>query len=129
VRVRRAEALSGGIVDIETVTPRDFLFETIMMGLRLAEGVPISRIDGRFGPTIAARVRRLWRALPRTAGARIVGGRLLLSRSGWLAQNRLLADLTEALPDVRSVNWPERERKRRSAVAGTPRFRSSRAID
>jgi oxygen-independent coproporphyrinogen-3 oxidase len=107
VRVSRPNALRGGVVKTEGVRPADFLFETMMMGLRLAEGVPVRRIEARFGSTVAVRVRRLWQALPRTAGARIVDERLVLSRSGWLAQNRLLVSLTESLPEVEDVVWPE----------------------
>ena len=41
--------LEGCEPAVEEVPPRDFLFENLMMGLRLAQGVPVSRIRGRFG--------------------------------------------------------------------------------
>ena len=47
---------NGAIIDVAETTKRDRLLETLMLGLRLAEGVSLSRISQEFEPQTVAKI-------------------------------------------------------------------------
>lgn len=92
----------------ERITPKEFLFETLMLGWRLREGVECDRFERRFGQPLPDLVPALW---PRWQGLGYIqedAARYALTGAARLALNRRLVELQEALEQVemRQVLWP-----------------------
>lgn len=83
-----------GAKDSEPVPPDARLTELLMMGLRLAEGVPLARVEAETGRPLAAQVDtdRL-RRLERQGFLETDGGRLRATEAGRARLNALLAAL------------------------------------
>ena len=85
----------GAIVDVLTNTPKDILLETLMLGLRLAEGVNLSPIGEQFGiNTVAA----IWNCLEPYYNSGLVekigaNSLRLTDPEGFLLSNTMLAEL------------------------------------
>lgn len=98
-------------LEVERVSPREFLFETLMMGLRLSDGIAAAAFLDRFGTGLPALLPGLWSRwgegglLTRIPGGGHEGGgeeRYALSFRGHMLLNRLLIELQEeiyALPE------------------------------
>jgi oxygen-independent coproporphyrinogen III oxidase len=104
-------------MEVEEIAPRDFLLETLMMGLRLQEGIRCDSFEARFGRTFESVFPALWdawvekgMAVPHTAPGwgEASGGALRLSDRGRLLLDGLLKELAERLPslDGLAVRWP-----------------------
>ena len=120
--------LAGAEPQVEEVGPRDFFFETLMMGLRQAKGVPMSVIQGRFGDEALAWLLETWSKLGRSNGTRVRSGRLTLTRHGWLLLSGFLARLLwefQGLHVERRPNWPDGRSRGLAAVAPQPGARST----
>lgn len=101
------DALWG--MEVEAIQPSDFLIENLMMGLRLAAGIPTDRLQRRFGRGFQELFPGLWErwvhrglALPvEVAGGHPVGlgprvgPRLRLTEAGRLILNSLMAEVAE----------------------------------
>ncbi len=91
---RYCEALEGGVLPVDTVeelTPRQRLGERLMLGLRLADGVPAVWLEERLASDAALRARADgWRD-----GGFLVeeGGRVRLTEAGFLVSDALFVDL------------------------------------
>jgi oxygen-independent coproporphyrinogen-3 oxidase len=94
---------------VETVTPREFLFEHLMLGLRLREGVSRDRFRGRFAASIPALFPGLWASWERR-------GLVVPDREAWRLTDRgrfildsLLLEAQEALgklsPGAFKFDW------------------------
>lgn len=98
---------------IECVSPRDFLFETLMMGLRLTRGIAIDDLESRFGASFATLFPGLWERWLEQGLALQVTDRLRLSSEGILLLDRLLGQVMDRLDDPRldqlRVEWPSSE--------------------
>jgi oxygen-independent coproporphyrinogen-3 oxidase len=97
-------------IETELVGPADFLLECIMMGLRLAAGIPEERLRSRFGRGFSDFFPGLWEAWVARGLALPPDGSLKLSTDGLLILDRLLREVVEKLheapiKDLR-VKWP-----------------------
>jgi oxygen-independent coproporphyrinogen-3 oxidase len=81
----------------EHVSKRDFLFETLMMGLRLRSGIPRELFIRRFGGPLEAMIPRLWSEWKDRGLATRISSRYALNRKGRLILNPLLLELAEEL--------------------------------
>lgn len=89
---------SGGIIDCEVTPPQEVLLETLMLGLRLAEGVSLSMLVGKFGEDQVKEIYKCLQPYLDKGWVEIVEGRLCLSDpQGFLFSNVVLADLFEQL--------------------------------
>jgi oxygen-independent coproporphyrinogen-3 oxidase len=84
---------------VERVPIRDFLFETLMMGLRLKRGIPIELFSERFGRSPEILIGGLWQEWRRRKLARSSHNYLALSARGRLHLDSLLVELSEYLDD------------------------------
>jgi len=91
----------------EAVSPEDFLFETLMMGLRLAEGVPVSLFHRRFGAGLEEILPGLWEGWVGRGAARPIDARLALSDSGRMMLDGLLGEIPQQkVGRSLDVSWP-----------------------
>jgi oxygen-independent coproporphyrinogen-3 oxidase len=81
----------------EAISRKEFLFETLMMGLRLRAGVPRELFIQRFGKPLEAMIPRLWSEWKERGLATRNAGHYSLNRRGRLILNPLLLELAEEL--------------------------------
>jgi coproporphyrinogen III oxidase-like Fe-S oxidoreductase len=97
-------------MEIEGVGPRDFLLENLMMGLRLAAGIPAAVLRHRFGTGFDDHLAGLWARWTEGGLAEEPGTHLRLTETGRLLLDRLLGEAAEMLsgPGMESirVSWP-----------------------
>ncbi len=97
-------------IETELISPADFLLETIMMGLRLAGGIPEAGLRSRFGRGFSELFPGLWEGWVARGLALPLQGSLRLSPGGILLLDRLLGDVVDRLPDAArsglGVSWP-----------------------
>ncbi len=92
---------------LETVSPSDFLLETLMMGLRLDEGISAAAFVRRFGRDFKEIFPGLWEAWVSRGAARPAGERLALSNSGRMMLDGLLSELPpQGNEHGLKVSWP-----------------------
>ncbi|WP_445635214.1 radical SAM family heme chaperone HemW [Nostoc sp. DSM 114161] len=85
---------SGAAIDCEVTPPKEVLLETLMLGLRLAEGVNLAA----FGQQKVEEICRYLRSYFERGWVEIVGERLRLTDpQGFLFSNVVLAELFEKL--------------------------------
>lgn len=82
---------------VERVPIRDFLFETLMMGLRLKRGIPMALFSERFDQSPEILIGGLWQEWRRRKLARSSHNYLALSARGRLHLDSLLVELSEYL--------------------------------
>ena len=95
----RGQAESWGL-QRETVTPREFLFEHLMLGFRMRRGVDAGRFSARFGASLPELLPRLWDSW---RGRNLVAGESKswrLSDSGRFILDSLLLEVQEALENL-----------------------------
>ena len=94
----------------EIISPAEFLLETLMMGLRLADGIPADRLEQRFGVGFEGIFPGLWAMWVERGLALPPGDRLRLSEQGRLLLDPLLGEVARRTRDTRlsqlSVRWP-----------------------
>jgi len=83
-------------MEVEQILPKDFLFEILMMGLRLREGVSRESFRLRFGTTLEALIPELW---SQWQGRDLIatGSNYALNDKGRLILDSLLLELGCAL--------------------------------
>ncbi len=95
---------------VEPVAPSEFLLENLMMGLRLAEGMPATRLGERFGRSFEDLFPGLWTAWVERGLAHPVDERQRLSEQGRLLLDSLLSEVAARLQEPRlpplEVHWP-----------------------
>lgn len=82
---------------VERVPIRDFLFETLMMGLRLERGIPVKLFSRRFSRSPEILIGGLWQEWQQRGLARSIHNYLALSARGRLYLDSLLIELSEYL--------------------------------
>ncbi len=97
-------------MELEAVSDRDFLLETLMMGLRTRYGIERAAFQRRFGFDFDALFPGLWNEWADEGLAESGADRLAFTQKGRLLLNRLLAAVEERvhsdkLPHLR-VEWP-----------------------
>ena len=88
---------------VERVSSRDFLFETLMMGLRLKRGIPVVLFSKRFNQSPEILIGGLWQEWRRRKLARSCHNYLALSARGRLHLDSLLVELSEYLDTRRHI--------------------------
>lgn len=84
----------GCVIDCEVTPPNEVLLDTLMLGLRLAEGVSLSNLTAEFGEAKVAEIHKCLRSHFAQGLVEVVEGRLRLSDpQGFLFSNVVLADL------------------------------------
>lgn len=89
---------AGGVIDCNLPPPEEVLLETLMLGLRLAEGVSLVALASAFGEQKVEEICRCLRSYFEKGWVEVGGGRLRLSDpQGFLFSNVVLAKLFEKL--------------------------------
>ena len=89
---------TGNLIDCEVTPPQEVLLETLMLGLRLAEGVSLSSLAEAFGEEKVEEICRCLQPYFNKGWVEVVGERLRLSDpQGFLFSNVVLAELFEKL--------------------------------
>jgi coproporphyrinogen III oxidase-like Fe-S oxidoreductase len=82
------------VIDCEVTPPDEVLLDTLMLGLRLAEGLSLSKLTAEFGEAKVAEIHQCLRSHFAQGWVEVVEGRLRLSDpQGFLFSNVVLADL------------------------------------
>ncbi len=89
---------SGGVIDCQVTPPEEVLLETLMLGLRLAEGVSVAMLAQKFGEDQVKKIYKCLQPYLDQGWVKVVGGRIGLSDpQGFLFSNVVLADLFDQL--------------------------------
>jgi oxygen-independent coproporphyrinogen-3 oxidase len=89
---------SGSIIDCEVTTPDEVLLETLMLGLRLAEGVNLQILTEQFGEDKIDKILQILQPFSDKDWVQLLDGRLQLhDPDGFLFSNVVLAELFEKL--------------------------------
>jgi oxygen-independent coproporphyrinogen-3 oxidase len=102
--------LGGRGIEVETVGSREFVLETLMMGLRRVDGIGRASFKHRFGCSLDDLAPGLWRRWEAGGLALADPSRLRLSDRGFLLLDALLrelaVELADAAPRPIDVRWP-----------------------
>ncbi|MEH1916153.1 radical SAM family heme chaperone HemW [Nostoc sp.] len=89
---------AGGVIDCDVIPPKEVLLETLMLGLRLAEGLSLAALAEAFGEAKVEEICRYLQLYFEKGWVEIVEGRLrLIDPQGFLFSNVVLAELFEKL--------------------------------
>ncbi|NDJ23824.1 coproporphyrinogen III oxidase [Nostoc sp. B(2019)] len=89
---------AGGVIDCEVTPPEEVLLETLMLGLRLAEGVSLAMLAEKFGEQKVEEICKCLQPYFDRSWVEVIEGRLRLSDpQGFLFSNVVLAELFEKL--------------------------------
>lgn len=89
---------AGGVIDCDVTPPKEVLLETLMLGLRLAEGVSLAALTEAFGEEKVEEICRCLQPYVDKGWVEVGGGRLrLIDPHGFLFSNVVLAELFEKL--------------------------------
>ncbi|MBR8840266.1 MAG: coproporphyrinogen III oxidase [Stigonema ocellatum SAG 48.90 = DSM 106950] len=84
----------GGVIDCEVTPPNEVLLDTLMLGLRLAEGVSLAALVEDFGEEKVEEIHQFCGVYSEKGWVEVVEGRLRLSDpEGFLFSNVVLAEL------------------------------------
>ncbi len=88
----------GSVINCEITTPHEVLLETLMLGLRLAEGVNLQKLTEQFGKNKIEQVLQVLQPYIEKSWVQVVDGSLQLhDPDGFLFSNVILAKLFETL--------------------------------
>jgi oxygen-independent coproporphyrinogen III oxidase len=110
VRLSNPKSLAPAEPEIEVLSARDFLLENLMMGLRLADGIPVDQLQSRFGRGFEELFPGLWERWMADGAALPVQSHLRLTPRGMLILDTLLGQVAgqvsrEDLPALDLI-WP-----------------------
>jgi putative oxygen-independent coproporphyrinogen III oxidase len=89
---------TGGVIDCDVTPPKEVLLETLMLGLRLAEGLSLVVLAEAFGEEKVEEICRCLQEYFDQGWVEVTGGRLrLIDPQGFLFSNVVLAHLFEKL--------------------------------
>ena len=89
---------NGSIIDCEVTATHEVLLETLMLGLRLAEGIDLQMLTEQFGENQIEQVYRVLQPYFKKGWVQVVDGKLQLhDPDGFLFSNVVLAELFEKL--------------------------------
>ncbi|WP_414565803.1 MULTISPECIES: radical SAM family heme chaperone HemW [unclassified Anabaena] len=89
---------AGGVIDCEVTPPEEVLLETLMLGLRLAEGLSLADLSNKFGEAKVEEIYRYLQPYLDQGWVNVTEERLQLSDpQGFLFSNVVLAELFEKL--------------------------------
>lgn len=91
---------NGAVIACEITPPEEELLETLMLGLRLAEGLSLVTLTEKFGKEKVEEIHQCLRPYFAQGWVKVVGGNLRLTDpNGFLFSNVVLARLFEKLGD------------------------------
>lgn len=89
---------AGAVIDCDVTPPKEVLLETLMLGLRLAEGLSLAALAEAFGEEKVEEICRCLRLHFEKGWVEVAEGRLrLIDPQGFLFSNVVLAELFEKL--------------------------------
>ncbi|MHC5723710.1 MAG: radical SAM family heme chaperone HemW, partial [Nostoc sp.] len=89
---------AGGAIDCDVTPPKEVLLETLMLGLRLAEGVSLAALAEAYGEEKVEEICRCLKPYVDQGWVEVGAGRLrLIDPHGFLFSNVVLAELFEKL--------------------------------
>jgi putative oxygen-independent coproporphyrinogen III oxidase len=89
---------AGGVIDCDVTPPKEVLLETLMLGLRLAEGLSLAALVEAFGEEKVEEICRCLQGYFDKGWVEVTEGRLrLIDPQGFLFSNVVLAQLFEKL--------------------------------
>jgi oxygen-independent coproporphyrinogen-3 oxidase len=89
---------TGCVIDCEVTPPAEILLDTLMLGLRLAEGVSLTALTHQFGQQQIEAIHKCLQPYIAKGWVEVVDDRLrLLDPEGFLFSNVVLADLFNQL--------------------------------
>ncbi|MBD2243266.1 radical SAM family heme chaperone HemW [Nostoc sp. FACHB-888] len=89
---------AGGVIDCDVTPLNEVLLETLMLGLRLAEGLSLAALVQGFGEEKVEKICQCLQEYFEKGWVEVVEGRLrLIDPQGFLFSNVILADLFEKL--------------------------------
>ncbi|MEH2204963.1 MAG: radical SAM family heme chaperone HemW [Nostoc sp.] len=89
---------AGGVIDCDVTPPKEVLLETLMLGLRLAEGLSLAALAEAFGEEKVEAICGCLQLYFEKGWVEIAEGRLrLIDPQGFLFSNVVLAELFEKL--------------------------------
>ncbi|MEA5623600.1 radical SAM family heme chaperone HemW [Nostoc sp. UHCC 0251] len=89
---------AGGVIDCDVTPPKEVLLETLMLGLRLEEGLSLTALLEAFGEEKVEEICWCLRSYFEKGWVEVAGGRLrLIDPQGFLFSNVVLAELFEKL--------------------------------
>ncbi|MBD2362770.1 coproporphyrinogen III oxidase [Anabaena minutissima FACHB-250] len=89
---------TGCVIDCEVTPPEEILLETLMLGLRLAEGVSLTALTQKFGQQQIEAIHQCLQPYFAKGWVEVLDNRLrLLDPEGFLFSNVVLADLFNQL--------------------------------
>ncbi|MEA5502459.1 radical SAM family heme chaperone HemW [Halotia wernerae UHCC 0503] len=89
---------NGGVINCKVTPPDEILLETLMLGLRLAEGVSLSILAEEFGEEKVKKIQKILQPYLEKGWVKVIDGRLRLSDpEGFLFSNVVLAKLFSGL--------------------------------
>ncbi|MEH2148476.1 radical SAM family heme chaperone HemW [Nostoc sp.] len=89
---------TGGVIDCDLTPPKEVLLETLMLGLRLAEGLSLIALAEAFGEEKVEEICRCLQEYFENGWVEVAEGRLrLIDPQGFLFSNVVLAELFEKL--------------------------------
>jgi putative oxygen-independent coproporphyrinogen III oxidase len=89
---------AGGVIDCDVTPPKEVLLETLMLGLRLAEGLSLATLVEAFGEEKVEEICRCLQGYFDKGWVEVAQGRLrLIDPQGFLFSNVVLAELFEKL--------------------------------
>ncbi|RCJ33275.1 coproporphyrinogen III oxidase [Nostoc punctiforme NIES-2108] len=89
---------AGGVIDCDVIPPKEVLLETLMLGLRLAEGLSLAALAEAFGEAKVEEICRYLQLYFEKGWVEVTRGRLrLIDPQGFLFSNVVLAELFEKL--------------------------------
>ncbi len=97
-------------IEVEALAPADFLLETLMMGFRLAEGIPRASFEKRFGRTFEELFPGLWARWEEKGLASPTREALRLTEQGRMFLDALLGEVIDCVDPstmpALAVSWP-----------------------
>ncbi|OYD97726.1 coproporphyrinogen III oxidase [Nostoc sp. 'Peltigera membranacea cyanobiont' 210A] len=89
---------AGGVIDCDVTPPKEVLLETLMLGLRLAEGLSLAALTAAYGEAKVEEICRYLQLYFEKGWVEVTRGRLrLIDPQGFLFSNVVLAELFEKL--------------------------------
>jgi oxygen-independent coproporphyrinogen III oxidase len=99
-------------IELESVSPKDFLFENLMMGFRLEKGIDKEVFASRFGRSMEDLLSALWDKWRKNRIVKNSRDSYTLTEKARLTLNPILVELSEYLDQfpeewpVQPLNWP-----------------------
>jgi len=95
-------------MEVESIKQKEFLFEHLMLGFRLKNGIPKALFHKRFGKELSELIPELWRSWSERGFIKESTASYCLTLRGRLILNQLLSELSQYEIDMSGIKiqWP-----------------------